>query len=303
MKHLPLENPRHKQLQYGFRDWLELTGYAATSVYAMPNCIREFLYWIEQEQIQLEKVVPKVVQQYFFYLKHRKKEKRTACSASGGGALSTNYLHKHVQAIKKFSLYLKETAQGSFEIDILLPEQKSKIPDILTKEEIKNLYAACESSPIGLRDRAMISIYYGCGLRRTEGVSLDVADFLMEKNVLYVRKGKNYQERYVPITREIKHDLQEYIEYGRRALLQNESEQAFFVSERGSRISGQGLIVRLKILASKVGIPKDIGLHSLRHSIATHLLESGMSLQNIACFLGHKSLESTQIYTHIAHNR
>jgi integrase/recombinase XerD len=303
MKHLSLENPRHKQLQQGFSDWLELTGYAATSVYGMSNCMREFLHWIEQEHIQLEDIIPVVFHRYFFHLKHRKKQKRIACPTSGGGALSTNYLHKHVQSIKKFSHYLKETGQGSFEIDILLPEQKSKIPEILTKEEIKQLYEACESSPIGLRDRAMVSIYYGCGLRRTEGVSLDITDFLPDKKVLYVRKGKNYRERYVPLTSEIKHDLQEYVNYGRKALLQDKSEPAFFISERGTRPQGQSLIIRLKILASKAGIPKNIGLHVLRHSIATHLLQSGMSLQNIARFLGHASLESTQIYTHIAHNR
>lgn len=292
MKSLPLEKTRHIQLEKGFKNWLELTGYAASSVYGMPNYIREFLHYLETENKPLETVEPQDINTYFFHLKTRKKQRRT-------GALSNNYLHKHLQAIKKFSHYLKETGQGNFETDIILPEQKGKTPEILTKEEIKQLYAACGSSPIGLRDRAMLSVFYGCGLRRTEGVSLDIQDFLSDKNLLYVRKGKNYKERYVPLTPEIKQDLQEYLDYGRSSQIKDTLETALFLSERGTRINGQSLALRLKQLLSKAEITKDAGLHTLRHSIATHLLQSGMKLQNIARLLGHKSLESTQLYTHI----
>lgn len=299
MKSLNLENIKHLQLEKGFKNWLELTGYAATSVYGMPNYIREFLHYLETESKPLETLEPQDINTYFFHLKHRRKQRRTACPASGGGALSNNYLHKHLQAIKKFSHYLKETGQGNFETDIILPEQKGKTPEILTKEEIKQLYAACGSSPIGLRDRAMLSVFYGCGLRRTEGVNLDLADFLSDKNLLYVRKGKNYKERYVPLTPEIKQDLQEYLDYGRSSQIKDALETALFLSERGTRITGQSLHLRLKQLLSKAEITKDAGLHTLRHSIATHLLQSGMKLQNIARLLGHKSLESTQLYTHI----
>ena len=292
MKSLPLEKTRHIQLEKSFKNWLELTGYAATSVYGMPNYIREFLHYLETESKPLETLEPQDINTYFFHLKHRRKQRRT-------GALSNNYLHKHLQAIKKFSHYLKETNQGNFETDIILPEQKGKTPEILTKAEIKQLYAACGSSPIGLRDRAMLSVFYGCGLRRTEGVSLDIQDFLSDKNLLYVRKGKNYKERYVPLTPEIKQDLQEYLDYGRSSQIKDAMEEAFFLSERGTRINGQSLALRLKQLLSKAEITKDAGLHTLRHSIATHLLQSGMKLQNIARLLGHKSLESTQLYTHI----
>jgi len=258
----------------------------------MPNNIREFLHYLETTNKALETLLPKDVNIYFFHLKQRKKQRRT-------GVISINYLHKHLQAIKKFSHYLRETEQGHFETDIILPEQSSPHKDILSTEEITQLYAACSSSPIGLRDRAMLSIFYGCGLRRNEGVNLDTTDFIVSSNLLYVRKGKNYKERYVPFTEQVKQDLQAYLDYGRGSYLRDFSNTAFFISERGSRINGQSLILRLKQLMIKAEINKDIGLHSLRHSIATHLLQSGMRLQNIARFLGHESLESTQVYTHI----
>ena len=298
MKSLLLENQQHIRLEQAFKEWLELTGYAASSVYSMPIHLREFFHYLEQSKRALEELIPQDINNYFFHLKQRKLAQQGR-KIKQTGVISTNYLHKHLQGIKLFSRYLRETEQGSFETDIILPGQKQHIKDILTKEEIRQLYAACDTSPIGLRDRAMLSIFYGCGLRRNEGVNLDTSDILQNNNLLYVRKGKNYKERYVPITEEIKQDLKEYLYYGRNSQLKDFTTDAFFISERGARITGQSLIIRLRQLLSKAEITKEVGLHSLRHSIATHLLQSGMKLQNIARFLGHKSLESTQIYTHI----
>lgn len=295
MKNLSLENIKHRQLEKGFQSWLELTGYASSSVYYMPLHVREFLYYLEQNKSKLEGLTSHHINHYFFHLKQRKKQRRP-------GALSMNYLHKHLQAIKRFNHYLRETGQGSFETDIILPEQKSKLPEVFTREEIQQLYNACDGSPLGLRDRAMLAVFYGCGLRRNEGVHLDTSDFLKESNLLYVRKGKNNTERYVPITWEIKQDLQNYLEHGRVWQLKDISQESFFLSERGRRITGQSLMIRFKKLLKKTENTKDAGLHTLRHSIATHLLQSGMKLSNISRFLGHESLESTQIYTHITNN-
>ena len=155
---------------------------------------------------------------------------------------------------------------------------------------------------MGLRDRAMMAVYYGCGLRRNEGVSLDVSDVLIKEKLLYVQKGKGYRERYVPMSEAVKEDLENYIHVGRNCLLTygpQIKEQALFLSIRGKRMDGNSLIMRLKELVKVARINKSIGLHTLRHSIATHLLQSGMALENVSRFLGHQSLESTQIYTHM----
>jgi integrase/recombinase XerD len=101
------------------------------------------------------------------------------------------------------------------------------------------------------------------------------------------------------MTTEVKNEIENYLNYGRPALLKNPNETSFFISERGTRPHGQSLYLRLKQLSEKTELDKEIGLHHLRHSIATHLLQSGMKLTHIAKFLGHDSIESTQIYTHI----
>jgi len=117
-----------------------------------------------------------------------------------------------------------------------------------------------------------------------------------------VRKGKNYKERYVPMTEAIKADLENYI-YQAREQLQSFKEtknEALFISLKGTRLCGNSLLDRLKKLVKEAKIQKEIGLHTLRHSIATHLLQSGLSLEEVSQFLGHSSLESTQIYTHLS---
>jgi site-specific recombinase XerD len=213
--------------------------------------------------------------------------------------MSVNNLYKHRQALKRLSHYLKETEQTFLEINVLLPKEQRKTHAILTKIEVKTLYEACNQTPLGIRDRAMLAIFYGCGLRRSEGTALNVTDILLDRNLIYIRKGKHYKERYTPLSFEVKNEIENYLNYGRPALLKNPSQQAFFISERGTRPQGQSLYIRLKQLLEKAEIDKPIRLHDLRHSIATHLLQSGMKLNHIAKFLGHESMESTQIYTHI----
>ena len=152
------------------------------------------------------------------------------------------------------------------------------------------------------RDRAMLAIFYGCGLRRNEGVNVDLSDINFDRSILHVRKGKNNKERMVPISKASLKHLQGYI-YDHRHQLIRSKEEALFLSQQGKRMQGQSMLLRLKKLQYLTGdldlLNKEIGLHTLRHSIATHLLSAGMKLESISRFLGHSSLESTQIYTHL----
>jgi len=186
-----------------------------------------------------------------------------------------------------------------------LPPEKETAKTILTKAEMHLLYKSCpvndyrwKYAMIGLRDRAMLGVYYGCGLRRSEGLELDITDIDLIRNLVHVRKGKGSKERFVPIGESIKQDFKDWLSV-RGEYQKHPTEQAFLLSPRGNRISGNALMERLKRLVEVAGINKEIGLHSLRHSIATHLLQQGMSLENVSRFLGHASLENTQIYTHI----
>jgi integrase/recombinase XerD len=174
---------------------------------------------------------------------------------------------------------------------------------ILTPAEIQALYRVTEENILGYRDKAMLSIYYGCGLRRAEGIRLNIEDIHINKSTVFIKKSKTGRQRYVPMNKQVKNDIENYINRARIYLTTNKDEKALFLTYRGKRISGNGMIRRLKHLTEKAEINKPVGLHTLRHSIATHLLLSGMTLENVSKFLGHHSLESTQIYTHIKNNQ
>jgi site-specific recombinase XerD len=180
-----------------------------------------------------------------------------------------------------------------------LPQTKGK-PTWLTKAEIQALYEVTGDSVLGIRDRAMLAVYYGCGLRLNEGACLELRDIIRDRKLLHVRKGKRYKERYVPIATKNYEELRLYMDYARPQLLQEYKTEALFIdANKGHPIDKQSLYVRIKQLVKKARIKKKVGTHTLRHSIATHLLQSGMKLEKIQEFLGHDDLDSTQIYTHL----
>lgn len=295
MHKLSIQTPEFIRLELAFKRWLQALNFEPTTINYNPVRIREFFYWLERNQIQsINQINKPILLKYFTYLRQR----RNQCKA---GKLSKNTLRTHQQSLRRFARYLRETEQDSFDVDIQFYGTSQNIKHIFTRSEIDALYDACDSDILGLRDRAMISVYYGCGLRRNEGISLDLGDIFMERKLLHVRRGKNYKERYVPLSNGVYEDLLNYIRLSRPMLLQF-PVKALFLGVQGKRLSGNSMFERLKALRLKAEIDKQAGLHSLRHSIATHLLESGMELHQIRRFLGHSSLESTQIYTHINHD-
>ncbi len=300
MKSLPVTSKEYLRLEHAFRECLQVLGYASTSADSLPNQLREFFHYLESIGIaRIEDISVDHVTSFFEYLKVRAKVRTV-------GFLSNNYLNKQLQMLRLFTKYLRETNQNPFAIEVATFKQQRNIRDILTQQEVQLLYRSAENSMYGVRDKAMLSIYYGCGLRSNEGIQLDISDILFERQMIYVRKGKHYTERYVPANPKILQDVGEYMHNARPGFLRKDREaNALFISQRGLRINGLSLGLRLKGLVQRTDDEKlkskDIGMHSLRHSIATHLLMGGMKIERIAKFLGHKTIESTQIYTHLAH--
>ena len=204
---------------------------------------------------------------------------------------------------KRFSRYLADCHEITLDCSAQILGKASSNRRWLTKEEIEKLYSACANTPNGIMNRALLSVYYGLGLRRSEGVALNIEDIYCNLSAVYVKKGKLCKERYVPITSSVFKDIDRYILHVRKQRLQSDEkkkERALFVTENGHRITGNAIYERLQNLAISSNVRTPVSLHCLRHSIATHLLSAGMKLENISSFLGHSSLESTQIYTHLA---
>ncbi len=295
----PINTIEYKRLKQGFQDWLSVIGYSESMVNGAPRMLGEFFYWLEQnKQTEVKNINQTQVDLFLEYFKNRPNERTQ-------GGLSVSHINKQIEALQKFFRYLKETDQENLNIELKqLKSEDQPERMVLTKQEIEQLYRATDNSLIGIRDRAMLSVYYGCGLRRKEGIELEVSDVLFERRLLYVRKTKNRYERYVPINLKCLQDLEMYIYSARNLLLDaTYPTDTLFISERGKPIDSQSFKCRLQVLKERTNNPelqnKSFGLHALRHSIATHLLQAGMELENVGMFLGHKCLDSTQLYTHI----
>ncbi len=280
-------------LTEGFKKWLETLNYADSTVYGSVRYVDDFFFYLKKNEIaSIEEIQTETINNYHKHLQTRKNKRQS-------GSLSQNYISSNINALKRFSKYLNVTGKAELEIDIKTRTEQQQNKIILNQEEIKALYKACENDPLGIRDRVILNIYYGCGMRRSEGISLDEKDVLLKQKLIYIRKGKGYRERYVPMTEQIKQDLETYLSETRPYLLNGKKDKALLVSSRSRRMSGNTIMERLNKLLKKACIEKQTGLHTLRHSIASHLLQSGMSLEDVSGFLGHQSLESTQIYTHL----
>lgn len=202
--------------------------------------------------------------------------------------LSASYQNQVINALK---LFYRNRFNRIMDLDNLeRPRREKRLPNVLSKQEIKAILGA----PTNLKHRAMLSLMYACGLRRSELLGLTLKDVLSDRNLLFIRQSKGKKDRVVPISDKIIDMLREYYKaYKPKTWLFEGQEQGTCYSERSIQLV-------LKHALVKAGNTKPVSLHWLRHSYATHLLESGTDLRYIQELLGHSSSKTTEIYTHVS---
>lgn len=181
------------------------------------------------------------------------------------------------------------------------PKLGRKIPEVLTYPEIRDLLGAIDLSlDHGLRDRALLETLYACGLRVSEATSLKLTNLYFDQGFVRVT-GKGNKERIVPIGGEAIHHVEIYLEYVRKVLpaIKPEAENTVFLNRRGGSLSRISVFTAVKKYASEAGITKTVSPHTFRHSFATHLIEGGADLRAVQEMLGHESILTTEIYTHL----
>jgi integrase/recombinase XerD len=287
------------QTIHSFTNYLQTLGYSKRTISGLPNHVAEFFFQLKKKKIEnIEDITPQHLQAHFSYLQERPNIRR-------GGTLSNSSIQTHIYAIRLFFHW--QQLSGAITINpisgFVFQTSTPNPKEILTQEEIKQLYEACQT----LKDKALLAIFYGCGLRRTEAEQLDIRDIHFTKQLLYVREGKGKKRRVIPMSKTITQDLQNYYLHERGMLLstaQEWGEVAFMINKRGGRMKGERCYRRIKELIQLTENEelkiKGIGLHSLRHSIASHLLENGLTVTYIRDFLGHEFLATTQIYTRVS---
>jgi integrase/recombinase XerD len=202
--------------------------------------------------------------------------------------LSASFQNQVINAIK---LFYRKRFNKNMELDNLhRPRSEKRLPNVLSKEEVKAILEA----PVNLKHRAMLSLIYACGLRRSELLNLTLKDVQSDRNLLFIRQSKGKKDRLLPLSMKLLDLLRTYYKIFK-------PKQWLFEGEReGNKYSEKSLENVMKQSLQKAGIQKKASLHWLRHSYATHLLENGTDLRYIQELLGHSSSRTTEIYTHVS---
>ena len=274
----------------GYERWLSAQGYEQAVVY---NSVRRVGYFLAHQQHSGKALSDYNKPDWEGYLAYSRRRGRQL----GGGALSGSYLNKIALDLERLQGYL--LALGAVQGVVKLGRQTaaSASPQVYSIEQIEQLYAHCQANKWGWLDRAMLSLCYGCGLRSMEACRLELGAVWWETGLLQVRRGKGGKSRVVPLSPRVKAHLKGYLKIGRPALWRRGSPPKFLLSSYGGGASHGLLYDRFQRLLVKAGLPRQ-GLHSLRHSLASHLTDAGLPSRQLQVLLGHSSIDTTQHYIH-----
>lgn len=217
--------------------------------------------------------------------------------------LESSTLARIISGIRAFYRFLQEEEiieeNPAEQLDT--PKITRKLPEILSIEEIEQILSVIDLSKFeGHRNKAIIEVLYGCGLRVSELINLKIMDYFADESILRVI-GKGDKERYVPIGSKAKNALYYYIEYNRPHYpMITQYQQYIFLNRRGKQLTREMIFIIVKDCAAKAGIQKNVHPHTFRHSFATHLVENGADLFAVQEMLGHSSITTTEIYTHVS---
>ncbi len=206
-----------------------------------------------------------------------------------------------ISGVKTFFKYL--ISEGYIETNPSLmletPKVGTHLPDVLSVEEIDAMVEAIDAdSPTAVRNHAIIETMYGCGLRVSELVNLEISGVYLEEEYVVVR-GKGNKQRMVPLSAEAARRITDYMAERRRIVPKHGDENILFLNNRGGRLSRVMIFYIVRDLAALAGVKKNISPHTLRHSFATHLLEGGANLRAIQQMLGHENISTTSVYLHL----
>ncbi|TWP25384.1 hypothetical protein ETU10_00130 [Apibacter muscae] len=262
-----------------YQEKLHTLGYNPKTIYSKIRNIKSFLTFTNKQEKQIQ---TKDLENYIKELKQRK--------------LHSSTIYQYYTHPKEYFRYIKESkyiSKNPFETLILhLEKQPYKERIILTQEEIQALYSKTKN----LQEKILLHLAYGCGLRAIELERINTEELDIKNKLVIVEQGKNSKRRIIPINQTLQRDFTNYLKY--RNSIQIE-ETALLLNQKQQRMKKHTALELLKKILKRTTLNKNITLHSLRHSIATHLLENGLSLENVKEFLGHKYLDTTEQYVRI----
>jgi integrase/recombinase XerD len=275
------------------------------------NLIEDFVYYLQAERGLSQNTVESYKSDVLSFLEKIKKDIKDVKKEDiqnhidelHNSNFSTATVARKLSSLRMFFLFwvgeglIDQTPMN----DIESPRAERKLPKFLSAEEVAILIESANGiSKYSARDKAILELLYGCGLRVSELLALRKEDLFLKEDFIRV-KGKGSKERIIPIGSKAKKALIKYINE-ERPVLDKKNSSFLFLTKSGNRFSRMGLWKRFQQYLSKSGINKDLSPHTLRHSFATHLLERGATLRTVQLLLGHSDISTTQIYTHVDRN-
>lgn len=273
--------------------------------------VQDFIYYLQAERGLSPNTVESYKSDVISFLEKTKKnikeikknDIKQYLNSLSNSNFSTATIARKTSSLRMFFLFwlgeglIEKTPMNN----VQTPKTEKRLPKVLSTDEVSKLIESINGNfRYYLRDRAILELLYGCGLRVSELLNLRKEDLFMKEDFIRV-KGKGSKERIIPLGSKAKKALIRYISEQRPAL--DKKNSAFlFLTRRGNSFSRMGLWKRFQQYLTKSGITKSCTPHTLRHSFATHLLERGASLRTVQLLLGHSDISTTQIYTHIDRN-
>ncbi len=280
-----------------YLDWMRVRNYAASAVEGRANELRVFLRWAEERDLKAPaQITRSILESYQRFLFHYRK--------ADGRPLGVTTQRARLGALQSLFAWLckRHLLEANPASELELPRPEKRLPaDALSIAETEQLLAAPDvADPLGLRDRAILELFYSTGIRRAELPRLELADLRRDRRLLRIRQGKGKKDRVVPVGARAMRWLEKYISDVRPKLLLRTDQPALFLSGYGEPFSADVLGRSVVEYFARAGLGGRGGAHLLRHTCATHLLEGGADIRYIQQLLGHAKLETTAIYAEVS---
>ena len=287
------KNPGERQLQAYLQYVNAERGLSDNTLAAYRRDLTRYVRFLDEERggMSPSRATKEDVAVFFAWLRDKK--------------LAASSIARCMSALRVFHRFLinEDLARDNPTTNLDTPKLDRNLPEVLTHTEIEKLLnAPDETTPIGMRDRAMLECAYATGLRVSELLYIDLRNLHFDQGYIRVI-GKGNKERVVPIGRKAIDHITRFIEHVRPELLAGRESSIVFVNRNGKPLTRMTFWQTLKRYCKKARITKDVSPHTLRHSFATHLLEGGADLRAVQEMLGHSSIATTQIYTHVDRER
>lgn len=294
---VPIEHTDFYPYLLKYNEAMMLRGYSKSTLHRRESDIRRFIGWCDERSLihpnQVTKPILERYQRYLFYYRQERNNQ----------PLSPTSQNHYLTSVKQFFKWLTQQNYLLYNpaSELVIIKQNPSLPVVLSIEEIEQLMQQPPThTPGGLRDRAILELFYSTGIRRSELCNLKLQDISLTRKTLYVREGKGKKDRLIPMGDRALHWLQRYLNETRPQLLLDIDNPTLFLNDYGDGFRDTKLGDKVKRFMKNAGIDAPGSCHLLRHAMATHMLENGAELRFIQAMLGHSNLSATQMYTHVS---